>query len=60
MGSIHLGAVITGRTSSLLTFTEGSMRCSTGTRLSKSSCDAVASLARELAREFSVLGTCLT
>ena len=46
MGSIQLGAVIIGRTSSLLTATEGSMRCSIGTCLSKSSCDAVASLAR--------------
>ena len=60
MGSIQLGVVITRRTSSLLTFIEGSMRCSTGTHQSKSSCDAVASLARESTREFFVLGTCLT
>ena len=60
MGSIQLDVVIIGRISSLLTSIEGSMRCSTGTRLSKSSYEAVVSLARASAREFSVLGTCLT
>ena len=59
MGSIQLGAVIIGRASSLLTSTEGSMRCSTGTRLSKSSYGAVASLARASAREFFALGMCM-
>ena len=60
MGSIKLGVVITRRTSSLLMFTKGSMRCSTGTHLSKSSYGAVASLARASTREFSVLGMGLT
>ena len=60
MGSIQLGSDITGEVSSSLTLTEGSGRCSTGASLPRSSCEAVASLARASAREFSALGTCLT
>ena len=60
MGSIQLGAVITGKIASLLMFIEGSRRCSTGIRLSMSSGDAVANFARASAYEFSALRTCLT
>ena len=60
MGSIQLGVVITGKISSLLMFIEGSDRCLTSIRLSRSSCDAVANLAMASACEFSALGMYLT
>ena len=60
MGSIQLGSDITGETSPSLMLTEGSERCSTGISLPRSSCEAVASLAKASAREFSALSTCLT
>ena len=46
IGSIQLGAVITGKVSSLLMFIEGSGRCSTGIHLSRSSGSVVANFAR--------------
>ena len=60
MGSIQLGVAITGKISSLLMFIEGSERCSTGIRLSRSSYDAVANFTRASACEFSALRTYLT
>ena len=60
MGSIQRGSDITGKTSPLSTFIEGSRRCSTGITLPRSSCEAVSSFAKASAREFSALGTCLT
>ena len=56
----QIGSDIVGDTSLLSTFTEDFGRCSTGTILSRSFRDAVASFARASAREFSALGTCLT
>ena len=56
MGSIQLGSDITGETSPLSMFTEGSGRCSTGISLPRSSCEAVASFSKASAREFSALG----
>ena len=60
MGSIQLGSDIIVETSPLSMFIEGSRRCSAGISLPRSSCEAVASFAKASAREFSVLGTCLT
>ena len=60
MGSIQLGSDITGATSLLLMLTKGFGRCSTGISLPRSSCEAVSSFYKALAREFSTLGTCLT
>ena len=60
MGSIQLGSDITLETSPLSMLTEGSRRYSTGISLPRSSYEAMASLAKASAREFSVLGTCLT
>ena len=45
---------------SLSMLTEGFRRCSTGISLPMSSCEDVANFAKALAREFYVLGTCLT
>ena len=60
MGSIQLGSDITGETSLLSMLIEGSGRCSIGISLPRSSCEVVANFAKESAREFSTLGTCLT
>ena len=60
MESIQLGSDITGETSPLSTLTEGFGRCSIGISLPRSSCEAVASFAKESAWEFFALGTCLT
>ena len=60
MGSIQLGSDITGETSPLSMFTEGSGRCLTGISLPRSYCEAAASFAKALAQEFCALGTCLT
>ena len=60
MGSIQLSSDITGETSLLSTLNEGFGRCLIGISLPRSSCEAVASFAKALAREFSALGTCLT
>ena len=60
MGFIQLDSDITGETSPLLMFTEGSGRRSIGISLPRSSCEVVASFAKASAREFSGLGTCLT
>ena len=59
MGSIQLGSDVTGETSTPLRSMEGSVRCSTGVSLLRSSCEVVASFARVSAREFSALGMCL-
>ena len=57
MASIQLDSDITGETSPLSAFTEGSGRCSTGINLPRSSYEVVASFSKESAREFSTLGT---
>ena len=60
MGSIQLVLDMTRETSSLLTSTKGSERCSTGVSLLRSSWEAVASFATASAHEFFSLGMCLT
>ena len=60
MGSIQLGLDITGETSPLSMLTEGSGRYSIVISPPRSSYEAVASLAKASAREFSILGICLT
>ena len=60
MGFIQLGSDITGETSSLSMLIEGSGRCLIDINLLKSSCEAVASLAKVSAQEFFALGTCFT
>ena len=55
MGSIQLDSDITKDTSSLSMFIEGFGRCSTGTSLSRSSCDVVANFMKASAHVFSTL-----
>ena len=60
MGSIQLGSDVTGDTSTSVRSMEGSARCSIGVHLPKSSWEAVACFAKASARQFSVLGMCMT
>ena len=60
MGFIQLGSDTIGETSPLSMLTMGFGRCSVGINLLRFSCEAVASLAKASAREFSALDTCLT
>ena len=59
MGSIQLGFDVTGEISTSVISIEGSARYSTGVRLLRSSCEAVANFAKALAREFSALDICM-
>ena len=60
MESIQLGTDVTREISLLLVLTEGFERCSTDTRLSRSSCGVIASFSKASACEFFALGTCQT
>ena len=60
MGPIQLGSDLTGETSTSVRSMEGSARCSTDVSLLRSSWEAVASISKVSAREFSALGMCLT